>query len=73
MIRIAMVGLLALIATQILSAILRSAGTTPAGHTMLAFYPLIVAMTLVAGDADGAIIIYPFTVVGTSILVLPSH
>ena len=69
-IRMAMVGFLALVATQVLSAILRSAGRTPYDHPVLALYPLILAMTLVAGDADGAIIFYPFTVVGTSILVL---
>lgn len=70
LVRMAMVGLLALVATQVLCAILRSAGRTPSDHPVLALYPLILAMTLVAGDADGPIIFYPFTVVGTSILVL---
>ena len=69
-IRITMVGLLALTAAQVLSTILRSAGRVPSSHPMLALYPLILAMTLVAGDADGAITFYPFTTVGTSILVL---
>lgn len=70
MVRMAMVGLLALMATQVLCAILRSAGRAPSDHPVLALYPLILAMTLVASDADGPIIFYPFTVVGTSILVL---
>ena len=70
MIRIAMVGLLALTATQVLSAILRSARRTPSNHPVLVLYPLILAMTLVASDADGPVIFYPFTIVGTSILVL---
>ena len=70
LIRMAMVGILALVATQVLCSILRSAKRTPSDHPVLALYPLILAMTLVAGDADGAIIFYPFTVVGTSILVL---
>ena len=70
MIRMAMVGCLALMANQVLCAILRSAGRTPSDHAVPVLYPPILAMTLVAGDADGAIIFYPFTVVGTSILVL---
>ncbi len=68
--RIAVVGLLALVATQVLCAILRSARRTPSGHPVVVLYPLVLAMTLVAGDADGALIFYPFTIVGTSILVL---
>ena len=70
MIRIAMVGLLALIATQALCAVLRSAGRVPSGHPVVVLYPLMLAMTLVAGDADGSMVIYPFTLIGTSVLVL---
>lgn len=69
-IRIAMVGLLALVAARILHAILRSAGRAPSGHPVVVLYPLMLAMTLVAGDADGPMVIYPFTAIGTSVLVL---
>lgn len=69
-IRIGMVGLLALTATQVLCAILRSARRSLPGHPVAVLYPLVLATTLVASDADGPMVIYPVTAIGTSVLVL---
>ena len=69
-IRMGMVGLLALTATQVLGAVLRSAGRPLPRHPVAVLYPLVLALTLVASDADGPMVIYPFTAVGTSVLVL---
>ena len=70
LVRIAMIGLLALTATQMVAAVMRSARTAPTDHPAYVLYPLILAATLVAGDADGPLTIYPFTLIGTSVFIL---
>ena len=69
--RLAMIGLLALVASRVVSAVLEAAGA-PAGapHPAVVLYPMVLAATLVAADHDSPITKYPFVVLGAVVLIL---
>lgn len=71
--RLAIVGLLALVACRVVSAIVGPTGASAGSHHLaVVLYPMTLATTLVAADNDSPITKYPFVVVGSVVLVLVS-
>ena len=71
--RLTIVAVLALVACQVVSAVIGSAGASLGrSHPAVVLYPMTLAATLVAADNDSPITKYPFVVVGSIVLILVS-
>ena len=69
-IRLIMIAVLAIVATQMVRAVMRSAGDALPRPPALVLYPLALATTLVASDAKSPITLFPFLFIGSVAFVL---
>ena len=70
LVRLVMVGLLAVLVLQMVETLFRSAGIAPNRHPARWFTPLVLGVTLVAGGPESPITHFPFLFLGSAMVIL---